>query len=76
MRNTDPTTAPVGTVWLAVVCEHGEEDQYQTPDPVLKVGPNEWHGIEVEDTEYGWYKAADSTIHHRATLIPAALEEE
>lgn len=75
MRNTDPATAPIGTVWLAVVCEPGEEDDYPTTDPVLKVGPNEWHGIDTELPEYGWFRATDSMIHHRATLIPDAMEE-
>lgn len=69
MRNTDPTTATIGTAWLAVVCETGEEDLYPTPNPVLKVGPNEWHGIETDR----WFRAEDYMIHHRATLT--AMEE-
>lgn len=75
MRNTDPTTAPIGTVWLAVVCETGEEDLYPTTNPVLKVGPNEWHGIETEITDCGWFRAEDYMVNHRATLIPDDTEE-
>lgn len=74
MRNTDPTTAPIGTAWLAVVCETGEEDLYPTPNPVLKVGPNEWHGIETEIPDYGWFRAEDYMVHHRTTLTPTMEE--
>lgn len=72
--NTDPTATPIGTVWLAVVCETGEEHLYPTPKPVLKVGPNEWHGIETECPDYGWFRAEDYMVNHRATLVPETEE--
>lgn len=65
MSNTDPDRAPLGTVWLAVVCETGEEHLYPQQFPVLKVGTDEWHGI---GPDHAWFRAEGYMVHHRETL--------